>query len=238
MALPTISASSFSGFTNISADTYLSSDFAAYISRGIKKHLRYLLGDQAFIDIDLTTHPAWTALLNGTTYTNSAGDQALADSLTEILKLLIYADWVNEGAVVDSNVGQVMNFNENSSGPYGGLQGAMSVKRLAEAADLWENTCIFIEEFRKVSEDISAADNTDPLNPVLTVASASGKYLEDGDAVTILGVEYAAANVTATTFSVTVATAGLGSSFVGQSASWEPFALVQQALPEIQTGVF
>lgn len=238
MALPTIQPSDFTGFVNISADSYSTTDFQLMITRGIKKHLRELLGDPAYIDIDANARSYWTALFDGATYTDSSGNQVLSDSLTDILKRLIYADWVNEGAISTTAVGEVMNFNENAVGPAGNMQGAKAAKRVADASELWQSTCKFIDEFRSVSEEITSVDNTDPLNPICTVSSASGKYLEDGATVTILGVEYSAANVTATTFSVAVATSGLGSSFLNQDATWKPFDLVQDYLPEIRTGFF
>lgn len=129
-----------------------------------------------------------------------------------------------------------MNFNENAEGPSNMQAGAMGVRRLAEASRKWEESiCDFIEHFRKVTEEITSVDNTDPNNPVLTVSSASGNYLEDGDTVTILGVDYTVSAVTATDF--TVNAPGLGPSFVGEEASWEPFKNVQDSLPGIRVGM-
>lgn len=237
MALPTISPTDFSGFVNISADTYSQSDFAAYITDGTEQHLRELLGDAAYIDIRDNTRTIYTALFAGVDWVDS-GDNRVCDSLKSVLEMLIYADWVLEGNIAQSDVGAVMNMNENAVGPNGGMQGGLVAKRLARAARCWENITDFIEEFRTVTETISAVDNTDPLNPVLTVSGASTMYLETGDTVTILGTDYTAASVTATTFAVTVSPSGLGSTFVGQSAIWEPLSYVQSALPEIQVGIF
>ena len=117
------------------------------------------------------------------------------------------------------------------------VQGASSIRRLAEASRIWEESiCPFVEHFRKISETITSVDNTDPLNPICTVSSASGLYLEDGGTVTILGVDYTATSVTGTTFTVNVATSGLGLTFVNQEAIWKPLDKVQATLPEIKVG--
>jgi len=237
MAVPTISPTDFSGFVNISADTYSQSDFQAYITDGTEQHLRELLGDPAYIDIRDNTRAVYTALFAGTDWVYD-GKNRIADSLTDVLKMLIYADWVLEGAVSQSDVGAVMNMNENAVGPNGGMQGGLVVKRLARAARCWENITEFIDEFRAVYQVIESVDNTDPLNPIFTVSGASTLYLEIGDTVTILGDEYTVADVTATTFQIAVTPSGIGSTFVNELAMWAPLGLVRIDLPTIETGIF
>lgn len=237
MSLPTISPAQFSGFVNVSADTYSTTDFASFITSGINRHIRYLLGDEAFIDIDLTTKTIYTALFSGVYWVDEDGKNRVCDSLTQILVLLIYADWVSEGHLVSTDVGIVSNMNENAVGPSGMVQGAAVVKRLARASMSWEDSIAsFIEHYRKVKQVITAVDNTDPLNPILTVSRAATDYLEDGEVVTILGVAYTAANVLDESFSVEVATSGLGLSFVDQESTWEPLFFVQDELPLVKTG--
>lgn len=235
MALPTIDQSSFYGFVNITQDSFVQTDLNDYIARGIVKHIRYLLGDQAYVTIRDNIKAAYTALFAGTDWVNADGDTLVSDSLTDVLRMMIYADWVNESAFINTSTGPVMNFNENATGPVGMMGGALSVARLAEASRQWVNSiCGFVEYYRSVSEEVLSVDNTDPLNPICTVSNAI--YLEDGDTVTLLGVAYSASSVTATTFVVTVATSGLGSSFVGEDAVWEPFGDVQDNLPVIEVG--
>ena len=235
MALPTINASDFNGFVNISADTYSSSDFADFISRGRINHIRRLLGDAAYVDIRDNTRAVYTALFAGADWVNDSGETKVSDSLTDVLLMLIYADFVPQQHIVNTNVGGVSNFSENSTGPLGMVQGSIAVQRSARAANHWENSiCDFIEHYRKVTQEITSVDVTDPNNPVCTVSSASGNYLEDGDTVKILGVSYTAASVTATTF--TVNAPGLGASFVNQEAIWEPLGKVQDTLPGIEVG--
>lgn len=233
MALPVIDQSHFTGYVNITQNKFTQVDFSDFISIGEVDHLRHLLGDQAYIYIRDNNHPAYTALFAGTDWVDD-DESKVADSLTEVLKLLIYADWVYQSHVVNTSVGPAINMNENAQPANGMVGGSLGVQRLARAAKYWESICPFIEEYRSVTKEITSVDNTDPLNPVCTVDDAI--YLQDGDTVTILGVEYTAANATATTFDVSVATSGMGSTFVGENAVWEPFGDVQDSLPEIKVG--
>lgn len=232
MALPVINTEDFTGFVNISQSTYNDEDFQFVIDAGIIRHLRSLLGDSAYIDIRDNARAVYTALFARVDWTNSDGDTVICDSLTDVLKMLIYADWTYQSHVTDTAVGIVMNENENSTGPTGGIQASMGVSRLARASEYWENICTFIEFYRKQSRTITSVDVTDPNNPVCTIADPA--FLEDGNEIEILGVSYVAASVTATSFAVNAA--GLGSSFVNQTATWKPLEKVKSDLGSIDVG--
>ena len=231
MALPVISTDDFTGFVNVSQDTYMIPDFQDTIDDGIKSHLRCLLGDAAFIDIRDNARAVYTSLFAGVDWVNTGGDEFICDSLTDVLKMLIYADHAIEGHTVETNVGIVSNINENSIGPSGGVQAGKAVKRLSRAAEYWATIKDFIEFYRVVTQEILSVDLTDPLNPICTVESAT--FLEDGNNIEILGVSYTAASVTATTFTIASA---VGSSFLGEDAVWKPLEKVKSDLGDITVG--
>ena len=152
MALPNIDQSHFTGVINLSQNSHIQTDLNDFITVGRINHIRSLLGDAAYIYIRDNSHAAYTALFAGTDWTDSDGKKHVADSLTEVLKLLIYADWVFQSHVVNTSVGPAMNLNENALQPNGMVGGTLGVMRLARAAEYWESICPFIEEYRKVSK--------------------------------------------------------------------------------------
>lgn len=230
MAIPSITAADFTGLINISQSTYPGGDFTTAIATYTREFLLSYLGNKAYTDINNNARARWTTFFDGTTWTNDDGNLVTLFPVTDIIKYLIYANWVARQPYINTATGLNANLNENSVAATAGTRGVMGVERQAQAARLWEETAIpFIEEYRTVTRDITSATGAGTI--VVTVSSTD--YLEDGDSVDIDGTSYTVSAVTGTTFEVSAAS-GAG----WQKATWEPFGLVCENIPLIQIGYF
>ena len=204
MALPTIQApEDFKGRLKISADTFVVIELNEMIQQEYPKMVREILGDAAYAEIrDAVTLPdKWADTMNGVAWLDSRGLLNISQGLTQICKQWLYFYWMRESPIINTNTGNVSNFNENSRATSRGDVAAISCDRYNEGVDLLQDELYpFLLYFESVSRAVSAAANLGGSTWQLTLPDTL--YLADGDAIKVDGVEYAAANVSATTVEI------------------------------------
>lgn len=218
MALPAITIDDYVGLIKVSVDTFVAADFQAWIDSEYPELVREILSDAAYIEIrDTAPLPdKWADVMNGNVYLDSDGKQTINTGLTNIIRYWLYWQWVKEQPIVNTNTGNVQNLNENSVAASWGNNGAIAASRYNKAVGWLHNELYpFLCEFEKVTKDVTLA--ADQGGGVYRLTVDATTYLADGDTVTVDNIEYAAANVTATTFDITAASVSYS------VASWQPF---------------
>lgn len=228
MALPSIVTTDYTGLINVSADTFTSQDFQAWIDEEYPLLVREILSDAAYIAIRDSADPLpdkWADAMLGNTYLDDNGNQVINTGLTNIVRYWLYWQWVSEQPFVSTNTGNVQNLNENSRAASLGNNAAIAAKRYNKAVGwLLEELYPFLNQFASVSQAVTNAADLGGGVYQLTVDATT--YLQDGDTVTVDSIEYAAANVTATTFDITTTETAFS------SAAWYPFQDLKMPIKE------
>ena len=219
MALPAISTSDYIGLIKVSADTFLSVDFQAWIDEIYPELVREILSNAAYLEMrDTAPLPdKWADAMNGNVYTDEDGVTRINSGLTNIIKYWLYWNWTIEQSIVATNTGNVQNFNENSTPASFGNNGAIAAKRYNKAVGwLHDELYPFLCEFAKLESTVLAF--ADLGGGVIRIIPTTILYMIVGDIVTIDGLEYSVTAVADPYFEISTFTV---TSF--ENVSWEPF---------------
>lgn len=223
MPLPIIGLSNFIGWLKISANQFKETRINDYVTLFLEDYLRDILGDAAFIDIVNNTKTKWTDLLDGVDYVNEDGKNRRNYGITEQLVKLIYFEIVRDD-FSSSQVGKIKANNENSVVLTGDEQSIIAMQRRNSAVrKLQGSVHDFLDNYEEIKEPITGfidnADNT------YVIQLASTKYLDNGDIVEILGVEYTISGLIVD-ISFIIDAGATGLSFSG-NAVWHPYEDVE-----------
>ena len=209
MSFPITVPADYVGYLAISKNPFKEDKFEAYIAKAEPDIIKYLLNEQAFIEIrDASVLPErYDDLINGTGWTDTQGDSRNLTGLKTILLHFIYYRFVADNWQ-HTITGTTQNKNENSEKFPDGANKQAVYNRYNYGIDLYYDELIpFISEFMKITENITGfVDNG---GGSYTIQTASTKYLADGDIINYDNVEYVVSNVvTDTSFDINTGVAG------------------------------
>ncbi len=224
MALPTISAASFTGWIKIVANQFKEADLDEYVTLFLAQYLRQIVGDAAFADIEAQTRQKWTDLLAGVDYVDADGKRKFYGGLTIPLTYFIYFEFIRDN-FTSTQVGKVVGKSENS-------ERATDLEVLNVARSRFNQgvfsvngtTPNFLEANKEFEEIITLS--IDHGNNTYTVSIPNTKYLEAGDTVTIGGQDFTVAGLI-TNLSIVFDAGQIGLDFTGDLVFWEPYVDVE-----------
>jgi len=223
MALPVIDIATFTGWVKISGNQFRDDKLTEYITLFLEEYLRRIVGDSAFLEIELSPRQKWIDLLAGVDYTNVDGDNKRNTGITDQLTKFIYFEFIRDD-FSGSQVGKVKAENENSVKLTGDEVGAVVRARYNSGIRaLHESVFDFLENYEVINEPITGfvdnADNTYTINVAKTL------YLIDADTVTIGGVDFVISGLVADT-SFVINAGAVGLSFSG-NVVYSPYEIVE-----------
>lgn len=220
MSLPILLNTDFAnGATRISQNADTTTQLRDYISTFENRYIKSILNDLMFSEIrdNGPIHSKYTALINGVDWTDSDGDFHVLEGLKSAMKGFIYYHFVGDN-FNSTPVGNVRSLPEISQQVTTGQNTQICNDRFNEGIRIYEQCLDFVSYYDKIYEDIDSSVES-PAG-TFTIACGSTLYLEDGDTVTISGVDYVVSSLIVDTSFVITATAG--TVFSGQFF-YEPF---------------
>lgn len=220
MALPiTTTADYTSGTIKISTTRFDATELEAYITEWEAPTIKDLLNDEMYIDIrdDSPLHSKYTALINGVDWTDDDGDVHVLRGLKEVLKRFVYWHF-NSDDFIETVIGKARNLNENADNLSMGTNNQVINRRYNQGVDRYNECMDFVSFYQDltgtITSDVEAPAGTYTIQTPLTL------YLEDGDTVTINGVDYVVGSLVADTSFVITGAAGLT---LGTKYTYAPF---------------
>lgn len=228
MSLPILTPSDFVGVVFI-ADakdtTYGASTIQEYIDEFEPIYLRMILGDKHFSEIrdQSPLDQKYIDLIDGNDYTDVDDEFRTSLGLKEVLKNLIYTEYVKENWL-NTLSGNTRSINANSKAVTPAANKQIVYSRYNYGTLVYNNDVLpFLENYQDIAEDIvSSVDNG---GGSYTINVISTLYLVDGDTVRIDGIDYVITNLVADT-SFDISGAVLGLDFAGNEAEYKPFDTV------------
>jgi len=220
MALPVITADSFTGWIKIVANQFKAVDLEEYVTLFLASYLRRIVGDAAAIDIELQTRKKWTDLLEGVTYVNTEGKRKFFGGLTAPLTYFIYFEFIRDN-FTSTQVGKVIGKSENSERATDLEVLNVARSRFNQGVSLVNNTLPdFLEANKEFEEVITlSVDNADN---TYTLSIPNTKYLETDETVDIEGTEYTIISTTENV-SIVINAGQIGLDFTGNRVFWRPY---------------
>lgn len=218
MALPIIYANSFKGIKKLFSDQSVSDLIEDVAADVVDEWVKLILSDAAFIDIRDNNKYKWNDLLDGVDWVDSSDIKRTHKGLTDVLRCITYFEYtknpiqhnssgftVHKGA--NSEIADTAAIYAKSSGVYN--DGSQSLN-----CEIYP----FIEFYSSITTPINSfVDNGLESYTILT---SSTKYLDNGDSVTINGIDYIVSNLSAdVSFDIT---AVVGLTFSGDF-TYKPF---------------
>jgi len=209
MALPTLTRASFQGSLLVNWQT---ERFEQYITEMYALIVRDCIGDEAYIDANLTTADKWTDLFAGGAYYHVVLEkQQFNDGLTSAVKYFLWSAFNSDFFVPTNSAGLKKPNSENSDRLSNNSNARVVQSRYNSGVLVMQNLLMYVENYIDFSQAIdSFVDNGGGSYTINTTATL---YLADGDTVKIDGTEYEVSNVVASTsFDITSTSA---TSFTG-----------------------
>ncbi len=220
MSLPiTTTADYTSGTIKISTTRFDATELTEYITEYEAPTIKALLDDLMYIDIrdGSPLHSKYTALIDGVDWTDDEGDTHVLRGLKEVLKRFVYWHF-NSDDFIETVIGKARNLNENSDNLSMGTNNQVINRRYNQGVDRYNECMDFVSFYQDltgtITSDVEAPAGTYTIQTPLTL------YLEDGDTVTINGVDYVVGSLVADTSFVITGDAGLT---LGTEYTYTPF---------------
>ena len=198
MALPIITTSDFTGYINLSQNSFRTQDLALYIDTFYPQIVDDFLGVAATTEIQNLADPLpqkWTDLFNGVaTYFNICQEKVLRQPVfLDVVKKVLYFYWTRDDSV-NTTSGESFNSVENAT-MLNRSQLASNVKQRYNTAVMYFNSQVkdFIDNYTDYKVSIDSI--TDLGGMLLQINTSDTIYLADGDTVTIQGNEYVISNL-------------------------------------------
>ena len=213
MALPTLTRASFQGSLLVNWQT---ERFEQYITEMYALIVRDCIGDEAYIDANLTTADKWTDLFAGGAYYHVVLEkQQFNDGLTSAVKYFLWSAFNSDYFVPTNSAGLKKPNSENSDRLSNNSNARVVQSRYNSGVLVMQNLLMYVENYIDFSQAIdSFVDNG---GGSYTINTTETIYLASGDTVSIAGTEYVVSNVVAdTSFDITSTSA---TSFTGNYIS-------------------
>jgi len=224
MALPVITAASFTGWIDIVANQFKEEKLDEYVTLFLAQYLRLIVGDAAFADIEAQTRQKWTDLLVGVDYVDAEGKRKHFGGLTAPLIYFIYFEFVRDN-FTSTQPGKVKGKSENSERSTADEILTIARSRFNQGVHIVNaSTPLFLEANKEFEEEITASN--DEGDNTYTLSIPNTKYLEAGETVTINEQDFSVTDATADT-SIVIDAGQTGLDFTSDLVSWEPYEDVE-----------
>lgn len=202
--------SDFVGEVQISKNKFTASDLQSYIDRVEEDVLKELLGDTLYLSFkadsfgnDAGSRDRYKELLNGLEYTNP-DDSSLTIAymgLKRMLRLFIYAEYLPNQLYNNTIIGEVEGSSRNAFNTTVTKVNDTAEDRQRLAVDLYDAAQKFISDYN--DKEYLPSSIADQGGNVYLVSVSSTKYIQNGDTVSINGVDYVVSNlITDTSFEI------------------------------------
>jgi len=220
MSLPILLNTDFeNGATRITQNIDVTTQLSSYISTFENRYIKSILNDEMFTKIrdNETLHSKYTALIDGVDYTDADGCLIVLEGLKLALKGFIYYHYVGDN-FNSTPVGNVRSLPEISQQVTTTYNLQIAHLRWNEGVTFYRKCISFVNFYERIDEAI--VSSVESPAGTYTISCASTLYLEDGDTVTLEGVDYVVSSLVANTSFVITGAAGLV--FTGEFY-YEPF---------------
>ena len=211
--------SDFIGVYKISTDNF--SEFQNYIDQYEQMYIRAIVGDENASNMTVlgSLDQKYLDLWNGVNYTGFSDQFTINSGLKKALMGFIYFHYISDN-FTNTNVGNVINSNENSSNTENTVNGQIATNRFNSSVTQVRNDINNFLSFYNTIESISTGYAI--LSPTsYKILIPSTKYLQANSVITINDIEY---TVTSIDDNVSVNfIAPAGSDFTGATVIWYPF---------------
>lgn len=221
MALPSITVSNFTGWVKIVANQFKEDQLELYITQFREQYLRRIVGAGAYQDIEQQTRQKWTDLLNGVNYIDADGKRQYLNGLTNPLIYFIYFEYVRDN-FTPTQPGKVKTYSENSE-----RTGNIEVLDIARSRhnqaviQINDSLPCFLDANKEFKETVTGF--TDNADNTYLLEIPNTKYLENGEPVTIGGVDYTVIDPVVVDTSITIDAGQTGLEFSGAEVVWKPY---------------
>lgn len=193
MALPIIYANSFKGIKKLFSDISVSDLIEDVAIDVVDEWVKKVLSDAAFIDIRDNVKTKWTDLFGGVDWVDSSDINRTHKGFTEVLRCISYFEYTKNPIQHNSSGFTVHNGANseiaNTSFTYQKSSGVYNIG----ISDLVCNIYDFIEFYSSITTPITGfVDNG---GGSYTIQTASTKYLDNADTVSINGIDYVVSNL-------------------------------------------
>jgi len=223
MSLPiTVPATDYvSGSVKISTTRFQADDLTTVITEWEQYYIKVLLDDLMYTEIrdNVTLHSKYTALIDGVTWVDdqSTPKTHVLRGLKEALRRFCYWHYQRD-YFLNTVIGDARNLNENATNLTPSEQTQYNNLRYYEGVDIYDQCRAFVDFYEKITGSITSSVES-PAG-TYTISTPSTLYLEDGDTITLEGVDYVVGTVIANTSFVISGDAGLT---FGDSYIYQPF---------------
>lgn len=230
MALPIITTTEFTGYINLSQNSFRTEDLELYINTFYPQIVDDFLGVAVTTEIEETAllPQKWIDLFSGGgVYVNLCKEQTLRKPVfLEVVKKVLYFYWTRDDSV-NTTSGTSFNSVENAT-MLNRAQIASTVMQRYNNAVMYFNTQVkdFLENYENYTVSIDSV--VDLGGGITQINCLDTIYLQNGDLVTIGNNEYVVSNlVDNTSFEITAAFTSVPTSFY-----YNPYKLVNTCLQQ------
>jgi hypothetical protein len=224
--LPIITTSDFTGYINLSQNSFKTGDLDLYINTFYPQIVDDFLGVAATTEIQNLADPLpqkWIDLFNGIgTYFNICQEKVLRQPvMLDVVKKVLYFYWLRDDSV-NTTSGESFNSVENAT-MLNRSQLASNAKQRYNAAVTYFNSQVkdFIENYIDYTVNIDSI--TDLGGMLLQINMTDAIYLADGDTVEIDKNEYVISNLDPNvSFRITASFSSVPTKFI-----YNPFEVVE-----------